>query len=112
MTRQIRFFRRALASVRVSATVSSSLCAKPCPEKDSSMARWPFGSREPMGFCRCKRSRRGVLRRWLPLALLGPAALLSPAAVAEGPIRVPQDLPDLQSAVESAQPGQVILLDR
>lgn len=55
---------------------------------------------------------RGVLRRWLLLALLGPAALLSPAAVAEGPIRVPQDLPDVQSAVEAAQPGEVILLDR
>lgn len=76
------------------------------------MARWPFGSREPMGFFRCKRSVRGVLHRWLLVALLGPAALLSPAAAAEGPIRVPQDLPDVQSAVEAAQPGEVILLDR
>jgi hypothetical protein len=55
---------------------------------------------------------RRVLPQWLLLAILGPAAMLLSAAAAEGPTRVPQDQPDLQAAVEAAEPGEVILLDR
>ena len=48
----------------------------------------------------------------VPLFLLGSAAAMAREAAEEDLIRVPQDQPDIQRAIEVAQPGAVILLDR
>jgi parallel beta-helix repeat protein len=55
---------------------------------------------------------REVFRRLSLLAFVGSAAMLPVASAAAGQIRVPQDQQDLQAAIEAAQPGDVILLDR
>jgi hypothetical protein len=54
---------------------------------------------------------RRVILGWLPLALFGSTAMMF-SAVGRDPIRVPQDQPDIQRAIEEARPGDVILLDR
>jgi hypothetical protein len=55
---------------------------------------------------------REVIRRLSLLALVGSTAMLPTASAAAGQVRVPQDRQDLQAAIEAAQPGDVILLDR
>jgi hypothetical protein len=54
---------------------------------------------------------RRIILGLLPLALFGSTAMMFSAAGPD-PIRVPQDQPNIQRAIEEARPGDVILLDR